>query len=292
MRTERPRPAGVSAPVSDKPTKQSGASIFSTRSRAAFWSLPALYARYAWSIRSAAVTPPWIGAGSIRFPESHFDFAMPAILSQGSEQEIHLPYGGKASATLGVEMLPERRVAREVELAEHPRRDERSDRLVELPGEIRKRPRKRETRHQPGVRERSRGPGKSRCYGLMQPEDPGERRRRRGRRRRSALGVVEGDRRHDPARGLGSDDREVVPEARAWGGEGDGGRLPRPGRPGEDVRAPAPEHTGAVEGETAALGGETRDEEACRVLHRAPDGLGRAVPDRQFPRSLHSRERE
>src|SRR6185369_904981 len=68
MSAEMPRPAGVNAPVSERPTVTSGSSIFCVNSWQASRKRAALYARNDSSIRSAAEISFAIGAGSILFP--------------------------------------------------------------------------------------------------------------------------------------------------------------------------------------------------------------------------------
>src|SRR5438067_6495735 len=66
MIAERPRAAGVSAPVSDMPTEPFFASIFSVKSRHASARRAPLYALKAESMRSLARTFFLIGSGSRR----------------------------------------------------------------------------------------------------------------------------------------------------------------------------------------------------------------------------------
>ena len=66
MMAARPRPAGVRAPVSERPTVPSFASILFVSRRQASASRPPLYALKAPSMRSEAFCPRVIGVGSKR----------------------------------------------------------------------------------------------------------------------------------------------------------------------------------------------------------------------------------
>src|SRR6478672_9505413 len=106
-----PSPAGVSAPVSVIPTVTSASSILRVKRRQASRSRAALYARNALSIRSAAVSAPLIGFGSMRSPRKNLerscDVCLAPARSRSSAARFWSPLGPAALGRLaGILRLP------------------------------------------------------------------------------------------------------------------------------------------------------------------------------------------